>query len=197
MVATPEREYKVIGTRPIRPDGTDKVTGRAQYGADIRLTGMLYARVKRSPHAHAVIKKIDASKALFRGHAIAAVCATDPHIAEDALDLIEVEYEVLPAVINVRDAMLDVAPILHDDLRTRETTPLSTDLGDKPTNIASHRQFVKGDVEAGFAEADIVIEREFKTKAVHQGYIEPHACVGNASEDGNVCLLYTSPSPRD
>src|SRR5690606_39305085 len=62
MVAT--KEYKVIGTRPIRHDGTDKVTGRAQYGADIRLTGMLFGRVKRSPHAHAIIKKIDASKAL-------------------------------------------------------------------------------------------------------------------------------------
>src|SRR5262245_59063259 len=62
MVAS--KEYKVIGTRPIRPDGTDKVTGRAQYGADIRLTGMLYGRVKRSPHGHAIIKKIDASKAL-------------------------------------------------------------------------------------------------------------------------------------
>src|SRR3989304_2262730 len=62
MVAT--KEYRVIGTRPIRPDGTDKVTGRAQYGADIHLTGMLYARIKRSPHAHAIIKKIDASRAL-------------------------------------------------------------------------------------------------------------------------------------
>ena len=60
MVAA--KEYKVVGTRPIRPDGTDKVTGRAQYGADIRLTGMLYGQVKRSPHAHAVIKKIDASR---------------------------------------------------------------------------------------------------------------------------------------
>src|SRR5512145_753879 len=64
MVATPEKQYKVIGTRPIRHDGTDKVTGRAQYGADIRLQGMLYGKVKRSPHAHAVIKRIDASKAL-------------------------------------------------------------------------------------------------------------------------------------
>src|SRR3712207_3891773 len=155
MVAT--KEYKVIGTRPIRHDGTDKVTGRAQYGADIRLTGMLYGRVKRSPHAHAIIKRIDASKALalpgvkavvtaadfpeppqglaaagegpaqpirfmvenylashkvlYRGHAVAAVCATDQHIAEDALALIDVEYEVLPAVLDVREAMSDAAPI--------------------------------------------------------------------------------------
>src|SRR6266545_2570272 len=199
MVAT--KEYKVIGTRPVRPDGTDKVTGRAQYGADIRLTGMLYGRVKRSPHAHAIIKRIDVSKALalpgvravalrsdipepkpvsgeldeagvtplpylvdriiagkkalFRGHAVAAVAATDAHIAEDALDLIDVEYEVLPAVFNVREAMLDVAPVLHDGLRTRVFSPLDLEKSDKPTNIAAHRQAIKGDVEAGFAEADI------------------------------------------
>ena len=75
MVAT--KEYKVIGTRPIRPDGTDKVTGRAQYGADIHLTGMLYGRVKRSPHAHAVIKKIDASKALAVPGVLAVITGQD------------------------------------------------------------------------------------------------------------------------
>ncbi|HZP26019.1 MAG TPA: xanthine dehydrogenase family protein molybdopterin-binding subunit, partial [Dehalococcoidia bacterium] len=148
MVA--EKEYKVIGTRPVRPDGTDKVTGRAQYGADFKMTGTLIGRVKRSPHAHARIKKIDASralalpgvravvtaadwppppsglgaagegpaqpirfmvenymaseKALYRGHAVAAVAAIDAHTAEDALNLIEVEYEVLQPVIDVREA---------------------------------------------------------------------------------------------
>ncbi len=171
MVATPDKQYKVIGTRPIRPDGTDKVTGRAQYGADLRVTGMLYGRVKRSPHAHAIIKSIDASKALalpgvkavvtaddfptpgdgvvrvdegaaqslrftlsnylargkalYKGHAVAAIAATDPHIAEDALDLIEVEYEVLPAVVDVREAMAENAPLLHDDLMTKDTSPLA------------------------------------------------------------------------
>jgi CO/xanthine dehydrogenase Mo-binding subunit len=234
MVATEERTYKVIGTRPIRHDGTDKVTGRAQYGGDIRLTGMLYGRVKRSPHAHAIIKSIDVSKAaalpgvraivtredfpqpqgaynepeeagvtpiiflmdrvmagqkaLYRGHPVAAVCATDPHIAEDALDLIDVEYEVLPAVFNVRDAMLDVAPILHDNLRTRETTPLSNDVGDKPTNIASHRQFIKGDVEQGFKEADFIIEREFETARYHQGYIELHNATAYWNKDGHLSV---------
>src|SRR5512143_723432 len=166
MVA--EKEYKVIGTRPVRPDGTDKVTGRAQYGADLHMTGTLIGRVKRSPHAHARIKSIDASKALalpgvkgvvtaadwppppegssvvgegpaqtvryqvenfmasgkalYRGHAVAAVAATDAHIAEDALALIDVEYEVLPAVIDVREAMADGAPILLEDLRTKDAT---------------------------------------------------------------------------
>ncbi len=113
-------------------------------------------------------------KALFRGHAVAAVAATDPHIAEDALDLIEVEYEVLPSVTDVREAMLDVAPILHENLRTRTLAPLAEPAPDKPSNIAAHRQFAMGDVEKGFAEADVIVEREFQTSRYHQGYIEPH-----------------------
>ena len=232
MVAA--KNYKVVGTRPIRHDGTDKVTGRAQYGADVHLTGMLWGKVKRSPHAHAVIKKIDVSKALalpgvravitradfpqvpseivetdeagytplpwvvdrimagekalFRGHAIAAVAATDSHIAEDALDLIEVEYEVLPAVTNVRESMLDVAPVLHQNLRTRELAPLAEPAPDRPSNISAHRQFAMGDVEKGFAEADVIVEREFQTNRYHQGYIEPHNGTAYWSEDGNLSI---------
>ena len=227
-------EYKVIGTRPIRHDGTDKVTGRAQYGADVSPTGLLYGKVKRSPHAHAVIKRIDTSKALaldgvkavitradfpepapgsadndegpatplpflidrvmagkkalFRGHAVAAVCATDAHVAEDALDLIEVEYDVLPAVTNVREAMLDVAPILHEDLRTQVTSPLDSTPGAKPTNVASHRQVILGDVEKGFAEADVIVEREFETSRYHQGYIEPHNATAFWNQDGHLTI---------
>ena len=151
------KEYNVIGTRPIRHDGTDKVTGRAQYGADIHLPGLLHGKILRSPHAHARIKSIDVSKALahpevkavvtaedlpqpagraadlgegaminprflsnnviasgkalYKGHAVAAVAATDPHVAEEALSLIDVEYEVLPAVTNVLDSMKEDAPI--------------------------------------------------------------------------------------
>ena len=220
-MTTAEREYKVIGTRPVRPDGLDKVTGRAEFGPDVRLQGMLFGRVKRSPHAHAHIKRIDASKALaldgvravvtnadfpemedavaelgetistfkwvrdnvlasdkalYRGHAVAAVCATDPHIAEDALDLIEVEYEPLPPVLNVHDAMAAGAPQLHDEMHTNEMIArfvAGPEYGDERSNIASHLRFEEGDVEAGFAESDVVIEREFETAMTHQGYIEP------------------------
>jgi len=235
MVATEsKKEYKVVGQRPVRPDGTDKVTGRAQYGADVRLTGMLYGRVKRSPYAHAVIKKIDTSKALalpgvravitradfppvsgksidieegpgqsvalmvdrmmagekalYRGHPVAAVCATDPHIAEDALDLIEVEYEELPAVFGVREAMAENAPIVHQDLRTREFAPLAEKLPDKPSNIASYRRFAKGDIDKGFAEADIILEREYDTARYHQGYIEPHNATAFWNRDGHLTI---------
>lgn len=211
-----DKQYKVIGTRPIRHDGADKVTGRALYGADIRLAGMLYGRMLRSPYAHARIVSIDTSaaeavpgvkavvtaadfpdlkdkianlgegavnlahlganvlahnKVLYKGHAVAAVAATSQHVAEEAAKLIKVEYEQLPVVNWVLDAMADGAPLLHDDLRTDSMGKKGTE----PTNVSVHLHFEKGNVAEGFAAADVVIEREFKTASVHQGYIEPHA----------------------
>jgi xanthine dehydrogenase molybdenum-binding subunit len=235
MVATPQKpHYKVIGTRPIRPDGADKVIGRAEYGVDTRLPGMLYGRIKRSPYAHAKIKKIDVSKALalpgvkavitnedfprpsnqvatmgeggvstarfmldgilasdkalFRGHPIAAVIATDHHVAEDALDLIEVDYEPLPVVGDVREAMAENAPVLHQDLRTRDMAPLSQTPSDKPTNVASHLRFARGELEEGFNDADVIVEREFTTSMFHQGYIEPHNGTAFWNKDGKLTV---------
>ncbi|MYB64843.1 xanthine dehydrogenase family protein molybdopterin-binding subunit, partial [Candidatus Poribacteria bacterium] len=224
-----KKEYKVIGTRPIRHDGVDKVTGRAIYGADFHITGLLHGRVLRSPHAHARIISIDTSraealpgvkgvvtaqnlpaaedkiadlgegavnlkylcdnilasdKALYKGHAIAAVAATNPHIAEEACTLIDVEYEVLPPVLEVRKAMEPDAPILHENL----TTSSLGDEDDRPTNIASHLQHKKGDIEKGFAEADVVIERDFVTGTVHQGYIEPHNATAHYNQDGQLTV---------
>ncbi len=203
MTTTQTAAYKSVGTRPIRHDGYDKVTGKAAYGSDISLPGMLHAKILRSPHAHAVIKSIDTSKAeaapgvhavitsadlaeyennpsggpsqnlyhlsskilargkaLFRGHPIAAVAADNVHEAEEALDLIDVDYEVLPAVTTAEDAMADGAPQLHPEFKN---------------NVASHSRLEIGDIDKGFDEADIVIEREFRTSTVHQGYIEPHS----------------------
>jgi xanthine dehydrogenase molybdenum-binding subunit len=226
MESQQEHKFKVIGTRPIRHDGVDKVTGRARYGADISLPGMLHAKVLRSPHAHARIKSIDVSaalvlpgvkavitgadfpdiepalvqvgenfinprnlsmnimardKVLYDGHAVAAVAATSPHIAEEAVKLIRVEYEPLPHVQNVVDAMKDDAPILHPDLRTGGAAEKS----DKETNIASQVRFARGDLVAGFAAADVIVEREFTTAMVHQGYIEPHNAVAQYNQDGH------------
>jgi CO/xanthine dehydrogenase Mo-binding subunit len=227
------REFQVVGKRNIRPDGVDKVTGRAKYGADLILPGMLYGRVLRSPHAHAIIKKIDVSKALklpgvkavvtrddfpdqpkskppygpivadlwdatrnvmarekalYDGHPVAAVAATSDSIAKKALKLIKVDYQVLPHVIDAVEAMADDAPILHDHQFTIGVEPAPT----KPSNVFRVMKGEKGDVAKGFAEADIIVERKFETKAVHQGYIEPHACVANSSEDGNVELWTTT-----
>ena len=226
MKSNDKGKYKVIGTRPIRHDGTEKVTGRAVYGGDVRLADMLHGQVLRSPHAHARIKRIDTSraealegvravtsvadlpatdrdeiidlgegparlkfmrdnvlasdKALYRGHPVAAVAATNPHIAEEALSLIQVEYEVLPPVINVLSAMKDDAPLLHEDLSTQEG---GEDTG-KKSNIAQHLQHRLGDPEKAFAEADVVVEHEFNTATVHQGYIEPHNATAMWNPDG-------------
>lgn len=220
MVTTDKPAYKVIGTRPIRPDGIDKVTGRAVYGADIRLPGMLSGQVKRSPHAHAIIKRINTEKALafpgvravitaadfgagdvaglpdtsknvlagdkvlYRGHAIAAVAATTELIARQACDLIEVEYELLEPALDVREAMLPNAPILHPNMRTK--TP--TGPGEQPSNVVAHAAVAFGDVDKGFAESDVIVEREFKTKMVHQGYIEPQSSTAMWNEDGQLTV---------
>lgn len=224
-----DKPLKLVGTRPVRPDGVDKVTGRAKFGADVTLPNMLHGDVLRSPHPHAIIKSIDTSKAsalpgvravltaedfidlpselvpagemmvnyrdisrnviardkvLYDGHAVAAVAATSPVIARRALKLIEVEYEVLPHVIGIEEAMADDAPVLHDDMITQGVEPAPT----KASNVAKRVEFGFGDPTPGFEEADVIIEREFDTAAVHQGYIEPHACTASFTEDGQAEL---------
>ncbi len=234
MASIEKPKYKVIGTRPIRHDGVDKVTGRARYGGDVQLTGMLYAAMLRSPHAHAKIKRLDTSKAeklpgvravvtsadlpeqgdrmvelgegavnmrhlsanilargkvLYTGHAIAAVAADSIHTAEAAVKLIEVEYEPLPAVLDVRQAMQDNAPILNDDVRTLALGyEVEADKKDKHTNVAMHYVFEKGDIKKGFAEAEVIVEREFDTAMVHQGYIEPHNATALWNADGKITI---------
>ena len=212
-------EYNVVGTRPIRHDGHDKVTGRALYGADFTAAGLLHAKILRSPHAHARIKSIDPSKALalpgvravvtagdlppsdgntglkrerdnvlasdkalYKGHAVAGVAAVSAHEAEEALALIDVEYEVLPPIITVEDAMKEGATLLHDDLKTEELGEQT----DTASNIAQHFQHKKGDTAKGFAEADVIVEREYRAKTVHQGYIEPHNATALWNNDGRL-----------
>ncbi|MER8804384.1 xanthine dehydrogenase family protein molybdopterin-binding subunit [Mesorhizobium sp. M0998] len=216
------RNFTSVGTCPIRPDGVDKVTGRARYGADFNMAGQLVGRVLRSPHAHATIRKIDTSKAeklagvkavitaadlpdltdgdaamydildncmarkkaLYDGHAVAAVAAVDARTARQALKLIEVDYEVLPHVTDVDEAMKHSAPLVNDAIFTEglEQKPL------KPSNVTKRTQYGHGDIHVGFGQADFVVERSFKTEQTHQGYIEPHACVANVSSDGTADL---------
>ena len=214
-------EFKYVGTRPDRPDGLDKVTGRARYGADFSLPGMLYGAVVRSPHAHARIKKIDASKALaldgvkavvtradfptglrgerwnlqentiagevalYDGHAVAAVAATSALLAQDAARLVEVEYEILPHVTDVDEAFRPDAPAIRPGTADHSVPPPYSDTPETTRhNVVRAIEFGHGDVEAGFAAADLVMERQYKTEATHQGYIEPHACVGQMGQDG-------------
>jgi CO/xanthine dehydrogenase Mo-binding subunit len=121
-------------------------------------------------------------KVLYVGHPVAAVAASSPHIAEEAAKLIEVEYEVLRAVTDVREAMKPDAPLLHEHLITQSLSkPVQ-----KPSNIGSHFQNLKGNPTQGFAQADFIVEREFTASTVHQGYIEPHACTVWWALDGNL-----------
>lgn len=219
-----KQKFKLVGTRPLRPDGLDKVTGRARYGADISAPGQLVGAILRSPHAHAKIIKIDTSKAeklkgvkaiitsadlpdltngdrgmldilencmargraLYDGHAVAAVAAIDAETAKKALQLIKVQYKKLPHVTDVDEAMADDAPLVQPYVRTRGGD------SDKPSNIVSISTFGHGDVEAGFAKADVIIEKSFKTEQTHQGYIEPHACLASVGPDGQGELWVTT-----
>ena len=230
--------FKVIGTRPVRHDGVEKVTGRAKYGADYALPGMLHGKVLRSPHAHARIKSINCDKALampgvfavitgadfpepttemvaivgeykinarhlsynvmardrvlYDGHAVAAVAANSPHVAEEALRLIDVEYEVLPPVMTLDDALKPDAHILFPEMREQRlasrTDPGTVANPERPTNIAAHITLERGDIKAGFDAADFIVEREFKTSAVHQGYIEPLNALAMYDQDGHVTI---------
>ena len=231
----PAQEFKVVGSRPIRHDGVDKVLGRAQYGADLKLAGLIHGAVLRSPYAHAVIKKVDVSrveaargvfaaitgddmpvtgskvvdmleevtnlkwssqrvmahgKAVYRGHPVAAVAAVDQNTALEALKLIEVEYEPLPAVISLEDAMKPDAVIIHDDLE-------GDHLGEKVphTNIAEHTRTEFGDPEAAFAEAAHVLERTYTIARAHQGYIEPHSATAFWSPDDKLTVWTTTQAP--
>ena len=225
-------DNKWIGKRTIRPDGADKVTGRATFGADFTQPGMLWGKVLRSPHPHAIITSINLDKAsalpgvravmrgddladipldkplmvgpadmrfvsrnvmardkvLYAGHAVVAVAAISPRIAQDALALIEVEYQILPHVIDVEEAMRADAPVLHDFLRTGGVTPKP----ETPSNVANRLEFKIGDLEAGFAAADVIVERTYRTKPIHQGYIEPHACLVSLAQDGQATIWSSS-----
>ena len=236
MASEPPR-FRVIGRSTPKVDAVAKVTGRAQFGADVRLPRMLTAKVLHSPHAHALIRSIDTGKAralhgvaavitgrdlanitpgvegprgtvspehyymskevmardkvLFQGHPVAAVAAVSADVAEEALELVQVEYDVLDHVLDPVEAMKPGAPLLHDDLDTQGPDggpPLSR-------NVAEHLVFGRGDVERGFAEADVVVERSFTTQVVHQGYIEPDAEAAQVDTDGSVEVWANTQAP--
>ena len=243
-VVLSNEEFNVVGSRPIRHDGNDKVTGRARYSADMTLPRLLHGKILRSPHAHARIKAIDptralalsgvkavvtsadfaqpsgkvadlgegamanpkwisnncmaAEKALYKGHAVAAVAATSLQVAEEALALIDVDYEVLPAVTDIIEAMKDDAPVLHERLANSQNVNIrpgglrDDDDAGKATNISNHFVFELGDAEKGFKEADIIVEREYRTATVHQGYIEPHSATAMWGEDGKLTVWCSS-----
>ena len=130
-------------------------------------------------------------RALYDGHAIAAVAAVDKATVKEALELIDVEYTILPHVTDVDDAMKPGAPIVQPKLRTENSD------SDEPTNIVRVSKFGHGNLDAGFDEAHVVVEKSFKTEQAHQGYIEPHACLASVNPDGRAELWVTTQGPHD
>lgn len=228
-----QQAFRLVGTSPIRPDGVEKVTGKAVYGPDFTMAGMLHGAILRSPHPHARIRGINTrkaealpgvkavmtgkdfpevegevaggeggaanlghiarncmarEKALYDGHAVAAVAATSKLIAEQALALIEVDYEVLPHVIEVAEALAPDAPLLHDDVFTKglEEAP------ERPSNLSMRFVIDRGDPDAALAGAAIVVSGSYSTQPVHQGYIEPHAAVASWNGDGQAQIWSSS-----
>ena len=220
-----EREFTIIGRDISRLEGSDKATGRAKYSGDIKLPGMLYAKILRSPHAHAKIKRLDTSRAeklagvraiisknncpgwntfwytipqtAFAeelgcyGQEIAAVAADTMEAAQRALELIEVEYEVLPAVFDTEEAMKPGAPIVPTVDQVEESVsraPHARPVG----NMFEGKPFVmkRGDVEAGFREADVTVEGKFTTNFQFHAALQTRSCV--ASWDGQKLTVYDS-----
>ena len=231
-----ERVYEHVGRRPVRHDGVDKVTGRAQYGADLSAPGMLHGAVLRSPHAHARIVSIDTTAAaamlgvkavitsadipecfgavtlgesamemhdlrdnvlardrvLYAGHAVAAVAATTLEIAREAARRIDVVYEPVEPVLTIERALAPDAPIL---LARPEGGGKAAEADVTPSNVASRTELARGNLDEGFASADVTVEREFHTPMVHQGYIEPQACLASYGQDGRVSLWCCTQGP--
>ena len=204
-------EYAVIGKSIPRVDGLEKVTGKAIYAGDIMLPGMLIGKVKRSPYPFAKILSINTDKARklpgveavitaenvvqcpygviindelpladgyarYAGEAVAAVAAIDDETAEEALDLIEVEYEELPYVLDAEEAMAPGAPVIHPERKEAKQ------------NIAHHLEYMRGEGEAAFKQADLILEERFSTCAQHHAYLETQACVAQWDVSGKLTL---------
>jgi len=221
--------FSVIGTPVSRAEGPDKVTGRSIYAADVSLPGLLWGKILRSPHPHARIRSIDASRARqvpgvkavvtgqdiaghyvgksfrdmpvlcwekvrFVGDRVAAAAAESPEAAEEALGLIQVEYEELPAVFDPLAAMQVDAPRIHKDPALYDG-PSKGGLASDVANGLTRLAWRKGDVERGFREADLVLEHTFKIPARHQGYIEPHSGTVAVERDGRIQVWASAKNP--
>lgn len=211
------RQYRVVGKPVERTDARVKVTGSARYAGDLVAPGMLHGKLLRSPLAHAKILNIDVSKARALpgvmavitgkdfpgipfgtrpdirdqlpmpitkvhhfGEGVAAVAAIDEDTAEEALDLIKVDYEELPVVLTAQDALAPGAPPVNEF---------------KKDNICYTSDFMFGDVEKGFEEAEYIREETFSSQRVSVGFIEPHACLAEVDATGRILLQGSKQSP--
>jgi carbon-monoxide dehydrogenase large subunit len=208
-------------------EGELKVTGAALYSADLKLPGILWGKVLRSPISYGRIKNIDTEKARrvagvkavitgrdvtglrigrciydtpvladglvrFIGEKVAAVAAETEEAAEQALDLIQVDYEEMEPVLDPQEAMGLDAPVLHPDLLSYKGLPVPVEI---PGNVFAYLRWGKGDIEAGFRQADFILENTFTTQVTHQAYLEPHACVVKADPSGGAEVWSCSKTP--
>ena len=242
-------EYSVVGQKLPRVDAVEKVTGAAQYGADVHPPGMLYGKIVRSKHPHANILSIDTSEAeklpgvraiitqddvpsgrrvfathkvLYLGEPLAAIAASDPDIAEEAAELIKIEYEILPSVQDVTESIKSSAPRLHgdetkdgpnrrsinakikdlssdsennrDEIRKLEAE-LEGHTDEVYYNISAETHTEAGDVDKGFEECDVVVEDTYVIPRVHQTYMEPHVSVASADSSGKVTVWASTQGP--
>lgn len=225
-----KQEYEIVGKKQARVDGIKLALGRAAFVDDIHLPGMLHAKILHSPHAHARIRRIDASRARelpgvhavlthhdvprvpyttagqghpepspydavmldnkvrFVGDRVAVVAAETLEIAERALNLIDVDYEILPAILDPRQSMAPGVEVIHDEKDC-------SGVHDPSRNIAAHLEATVGDPEAGFAEADFVFEREYSVQYVQQSSIEPHITISYLDEDNRLILRTSTQVP--
>ncbi|MEG0721339.1 MAG: molybdopterin cofactor-binding domain-containing protein, partial [Lachnospiraceae bacterium] len=205
-----EKKFHVINQSKPRLDGIEKVTGKARYAADIYMENMLYAGVLRSPYTSAKVTSIDTTKAkaiagveavitfhdmkktiswasyryltdriCYQGDCVAMVAAKSKSLVEDALEAIAVEYEELPGVYTIEEALEKGAPLVHPE---------------HPGNIFEDSKFHirKGNIAAGFEQADVVIEREYRTQFVEHSYIEPEAVVAYSNPNDGVMTVHAS-----
>ena len=222
-------DFRAVGTPVPRGEGGDKVSGATVYAADVKLQGLLWAKILRSPHPHARIRRVDISLAKkvpgvhaiitgedvkgclvgkqirdmpvlcwdrvrFAGDRIAAVAAETVAAVEEALYLIDVDYELLPAVSDPLEAMMPGVPALHENLAAYDGAPekiLAGDLHNGLTRLA----WRKGDVEKGFNESDLVLEHTFHVPARHQGYLEPHAATVAIESEGRIQVWSSVKNP--
>src|ERR1051326_7594373 len=211
------QEFSVIGKSAPMLDGAAKVMGTAVYADDMKLPGMLYGKILRSPHAHARIVSIDTSRAaalpgvkavitgkdtpikygilpigqdetalatdkvLYVGHEVCAVAATSEEIAEAALDLIEVEYELLPAYLDAEKSMLANEYLIHND---------------RPNNIEKQYHHSFGDIERGFAESDLVLEDDFFAPRITHAAMEPHSALASYDPNGKLTIWTSTQTPH-
>jgi CO/xanthine dehydrogenase Mo-binding subunit len=223
-----KKDFKILGRRFTRAEAFQKATGELKFSGDITFPGLLHARILRSPHAHAVVKQVDAGRALklkgvravithrdvpkipamhqflhvpsamffdsflleekarHYGDRVAAVAATSPDIAEEALELIDVDYELLPAVFDPLEALQDGAPAIHDTARRGERTI------EIKNNIVGTREIEIGDVDRGFREADLIVENLFKTSRPNNAPLERTTVVCVPGPGGSVDVYGTT-----